>query len=293
MNPPSDRYPNHASDTAQPGVALGSPDTAGPMVAALYGELTPYAWHDPEHDAYQLFHQRSVAMGWLDDRSAGGTGDVQGLAPGLWGMNDAGWEHPRLPETGLVSWFQVEASAVALDRPLPVRPFLKCAKEATARKGKLHLSAVQVLLPVGGLDSSARPRYATVPSMLGADWFGTCARDSRTPVEVTISSGRNASLPMMPQRITEALGRLEQDVFLRTGNGPASRNTDVPAPFDDSFWGGPPEHGVVWRGELAEWSCDAIGWLAEVAADLAAGLGVRSPLLFTAQRPPTTGGSGG
>ncbi len=47
---------------------------AGTMFAALYGELVPHAWRDPEseHDAYSLFYHRSLAMGWLDDRGAGG-----------------------------------------------------------------------------------------------------------------------------------------------------------------------------------------------------------------------------
>lgn len=39
----------------------------------------------------------------------------------------------------------------------------------------------------------------------------------------------------------------------------------------------------------AEWSCDSVGWLAEVVADLAAGLGVGSPLLLTVTRAPSTG----
>ncbi|MGY1498111.1 hypothetical protein ACW4TU_16170 [Streptomyces sp. QTS52] len=105
------------SDTSQPGIAPGARRTTGTMFAALHGELVPHAWRYPgsEHDAYQLFHQHSLAMGWLDDTGAG--------APGLWAMNDAGWGHPLAgPGTELVSWFQVEAGAVPGDRPLPVRP---------------------------------------------------------------------------------------------------------------------------------------------------------------------------
>jgi Asp-tRNA(Asn)/Glu-tRNA(Gln) amidotransferase A subunit family amidase len=45
-------------------------------------------------------------------------------------------------------------------------------------------------------------------------------------------------------------------------------------PSDDSFWNGPPTHRLVPHGELSEWSCDAIGWLAEVIADCAAQLNV-------------------
>lgn len=135
--------------------------------------MVPHAWHDPEHDAYQLFYQRSLAMGWLDDRGAGGGLEDRMLrAPGLWGMDDAGWNHPlAAPGAELVSWFQVDVSAVADDRPLPVQPFLRCAQDATARAGTLNLSAVQLLLPVQGLDPSSRPPYAPVPSILTVDWF--------------------------------------------------------------------------------------------------------------------------
>jgi hypothetical protein len=97
------------------------------MFAAFYGQLDPHPWRNPEpdRDAYALFHQRSLAMGWLDDRSAGGGSEgAMVRAPGLWAMNDAGWDHPlAIPGAGLVSWFQVEVSAVADDRPLPYGRF--------------------------------------------------------------------------------------------------------------------------------------------------------------------------
>ena len=38
------------------------------------------------------------------------------------------------------------------------------------------------------------------------------------------------------------------------------------------------------HADLAEWGCDVIGWLTEVAAELAAGHGVRTPLLVTVRR---------
>jgi hypothetical protein len=262
------------------------------MFAALYGDLVPHAWRDPEseHDAYQLFYQRSIAMGWLDDRSArGGSEDHLLRAPGLWGMNDAGWEDSLAAAgPGLVSWFQVGASALAGDRPLPVRPFLSCAEEATARAGTLHLSAVQLLLPVDGLDPASRPPYARVPAMLTVGWFAERDPRSRTPVEVRINSGRDPSIPAVAQQLTDHLGQLDQDVFVCQSHDVAGRDAVLPPPFGDSFWNGPPLHGVLLRGELAEWSCDAIGWLAEVIADSAARLGVRSPLLLTATRALST-----
>ncbi|WIX80373.1 hypothetical protein QRX50_06225 [Amycolatopsis carbonis] len=47
---------------------------------------------------------------------------------------------------------------------------------------------------------------------------------------------------------------------------------------------GPSRHAVTVHGTLAEWSLDAIGWLAGLAADLGARAGLATPLLVTAQR---------
>ncbi|MEH1014033.1 hypothetical protein V6U90_13100 [Micromonospora sp. CPCC 206060] len=274
--------------TAQPGLVPGSHRTAGTMFAALYGELVPHAWRNPdsELDAYSLFYHRSIAMGWLDDRSAGGGVEDRMLrAPGLWGMNDAGWDHPLAdPGAGLISWFQVGTSAVADDRPLPVQPFLRCAYDATARAGTPHLSAVQVLLPVQGLDPASRPPYAPIPAILTKQWFAEWAPEARTMVEFNINSGRDPSIPAAAQQLTDHLGRLMQDVFVCESHDVAGQEAILRPPFDDRSWNGPPLHGVVLRGELAEWSCDAIGWLAEIVADSTARLGVRSPLLLTVTR---------
>ncbi len=260
--------------TAQPGIAPAAQPTAGTMFAALYGNFVPHNWHDPEHDAYSLFYHRSLAMGWLAD----------GEAPGLWAMNDAGWDHPLAANAELASWFQVEASAVPSDRPLPVQPFLRCAHDATSRAGTLDLSAVQVLLPLRGLAATTRPAYAAVPSMRTIPWFTSRDPRSATPVDVRADSGQDSSILAVTDELANRLGHLDQDVFVGTSHHTTSRSDVLLPPFDDSFWNGPPLNGVVLRGQLAEWSCDAIGWLAEVVAESVAQLGVRSPLLFTVTR---------
>ncbi|MQA62928.1 MAG: hypothetical protein GEU86_15870 [Actinophytocola sp.] len=276
---------NQPAGDAQPGLAPGVHPTAGTMFAALYGELVPHAWRDPESklDAYELFHQRSLAMGWLDDRNAGGgSEDRMRRAPGLWGMNDAGWNHPlAVPGAKLISWFQVEVSAVADDRPLPVQPFLRCAEDATASAGTLNLSAVQVLLPVQGLDPSSRPPYAPVPSIGTVHWFAERDPRSRAPVEVCLDSGQDRSNPVVAQQLKDRLGHLDQKVFEYTSYDVGGEGTGISPPFDDSFWNGPAAQRVTFRGELAEWSLDAIGWLAEVLADCVARLGGHSPIVLT------------
>lgn len=237
-------------------------ESSGTLFAAFYGELVPHPWHDPEHDAYQLFHQRSLAMGWLDR---------------LWGMNDAGWDHPGA-SAGLVAWFQVEAGAVVGDRPLPVRPFLACAGDSVARMGRADLTAVQLLLPVQGIDPASRPAYASVPALQSVHWFGERDPGALTPVTVTLGSGRELL------DVARQVARLDQDVFVHRSQATTAPDDLLSPPFDDSFWGGPALHHTVLRGELVEWSCDAVGWLGEVVADCAARAGVRAPLLLTVSR---------
>ncbi|MFE1348029.1 hypothetical protein [Streptomyces sp. NPDC058757] len=75
------------------------------------------------------------------------------------------------------------------------------------------------------------------------------------------------------------LAALDQDVFRCGGAEGAAGDRTPPPPFHDDFQNGPPLHG-----ELAEWSCDAIGRPAETLADTAARLGARTPLPFEVAR---------
>ncbi|WP_257578073.1 hypothetical protein [Streptomyces sp. JJ38] len=266
------------------------------MIAALYGTLAPHAWRDPgsQLDASSLFYHYSIAMGWLDDRSAGGCEDQVARAPGLWAMNDAGWSHPlTVPGAGLISWFQVEVSAVADDRPLPVQPFLRCAQTATARAGAVDLAAIQLLLPVHGLDPAARAPYAPVPAILTQEWFAEGAAEARTQVEVNVNSGQDQSVAMAAQDLIDRIVHLDQDVFRHESYEVTGQNAVVHPPFDDRAWNGPPLHSVVLRGELAEWSPEAIGWVSEMIADSGSQSGIRSPLLLTITRNPTAEGTSG
>lgn len=253
-----------ASDEPRPGLVPGPSRRAGTLFAALYGELTPRPDGVPvtDRDPYIQFHDRAQAMGWLDN---------------LWGMNDAGREHPlAAPGSALVSWFQVGIESVPGDRPLPVQPFLRCAGDVTTRLGELRLNAAQVLLPANRLDTSARAGHARAPSLSTAAWFDDVR--AATPVLVTVDSGQNPVVPVVAQRMHRWLVSLPQNVFRCES---LVEREPVPPPLPDSFWHGPPRHRVTFQGTLAEWSLDAIGWLGGFLADLAAREGAAVPLLLT------------
>lgn len=274
-----------------------SRQNAGTMFAALYGELTPHPWRGPESDgdAYSLFYQRSLAMGWLDGRDGGTTtaGKHAG-ASGLWSMNDAGWDHPLAPaEPQLAAWFQVEVEAVARDRPLPVQPFLRCAGDTADRVGVLQLEAVQVLLPVQGLVASRRPPEALGASMQTLQWFREGGDKSPVQVDVDVDSGWDPALSVFTDQFADRFDRLSQKVFVRTLDMVVTPEAVV-APLFGSFWNGPSSHRLRLQGELSEWSLDAIGWVGGLIADTGAKLGIGSSLLFTVTRadrrpwnPPT------
>lgn len=253
------------------------------MFAALYGELAPHPWRnrDTAQNAFFLFYDRSLAMGWLDDAAT----DMKLGGAGLWGMNDAGQDHPLAPnDAAMIAWFHVGVEPVPEERPLPVQPFLRCAGDAAARVGIPRLQAVQVLLPVQVLHPSSRPESSLFPSLRTVDWFRDCDPQSRTPVRVTLDSGQASSIRSAVPRIREWISRLDQDVFRCDSYSLTDHDplTTQP-PFDDYFWNGPSLHRATFNGTIAEWSLDALGWLGALIADLSARHGVTTPLLLTAR----------
>lgn len=282
------------NEDAVPGVAPGSRGHVEAMFAAVYGELVPHPWADPDsaQDEYFLFYDRSLAMGWLSDvdatirRTPHGIEQSEVGTPRLWGMNDAGREHPFADSrTPLVAWFQAGIEQVARNRPLPVQPFLQCASDATTRRGTLRLQAAQILLPVQCLDTSFYPEFAQMPSLLTMGWFGDCDPRSRTAVRVTLDSGQSTSIPSSAPQMQDLIRSIDQEVFVCQAHSLTEHDPlAMHAPFDDSFWNGPAFHRATLRGTLAEWSLDAIGWMGSFLADLCARQGVTTPLLLTATR---------
>lgn len=267
--------------TAQPGAVPGAQHAAGTMFAAIYGDqFSPDL--SAKNDAYSLFHTRALAMGWETD---GTPVSDHAVAPGLWGMNDAGWSHPRaqpdLPAP-LAAWFQIDAAPITRNRPLPVQPFLRCAADTLTRAGTIQLRTVQLLLPMHLLATSARRPNAPLPSLETTYWFADSEPEERTSVTVNLNMGTDPTITARSEHVIEHIRRIDQATFRFVSYEPERAGQAVPTPlFTDDFWNGPPEHGLTIHGELAAWSFDAVGWLCEVLADCVSSTGTYDNTLLT------------
>lgn len=274
-----------APRAAQPGLApCSATGASGTLFAALYGELRPHRRGNDEaasEDAYSLFYRRSLAMGWLT--VSGKLGEVNSV--GLWGMNDAGQGSPGGGlGSSLAAWFQVSVGMLPGQRSLPVQPFLCCVDDVVGRLGALQLEAVHLLLPAQMLDVKVGTESLT-SSAYTAGWFSDAGPRSLAEVLVTLDSGQDPTIPRIAPELLRWLRQTDQDVFLCDSY---SLTDHVPLasrpPFGDHFWHGPPLNRATFRGTLAEWSLDALGWLAALLVDSAVRHGANTPLLLTASR---------
>ncbi|MGW4412855.1 hypothetical protein ACWEJ6_53405 [Nonomuraea sp. NPDC004702] len=249
------------------------------MFAALHGELRPYPWRQPspDPDAYSLFVARSSAMGWLAEPTGGDRG--------LWGMNDAGFGSAAGPWRSRAAWFQASLPApAALDLPLPVQPFLACAQWVAARVGVLRLEAVQVSLPVQSLalpDGGFHRTGAVVRLLQQICWFADLLPRARTRVRVTLDGGQNPVLLSVAPDMLGWLRELKQDMFSDFFLTDDEAVMLRPA-ITDELWCGPAEHSVTIDGTLAEWSLDALGWLAALLAEAGRHHRLDCPLMLSA-----------
>jgi hypothetical protein len=266
------------------------------MLAALYGELVPQTKSpplgEPSEDAYSLFHARSAAMGWL-------TPGVEGASGGLWGMNEAEAVPASGPQSRRAAWFQVVLTGQAPGKPLPVQPFLACAGDVVARLGTLQLEAIQLLLPERAApeDRQSAPRSGvrvTEPLLDALNWFADRDPGLRGPVRVTLDGGPDPSIRSAAPAIAQWVQEVRQDVFVYNSYSLAGDDHLVlwPAPLD----GEQPDlahHRVTFRGTLADWSLDTLGWLAAFLADGSTRTGVSMPLIFTADQSELAGSPAG
>lgn len=254
------------------------------MFAALFGELALHSWRDPavaSSDAYRLFVARSSAMGWLAEATEEAPG-------GVWGMNDAGQDPDSESQPSRVAWFQVSLiGPVPAGRPLPVQAFLSCAGDVVARMGMLRLQAVQILLPVQGLDTlaGASSRMRAVGTLLqDTGWFADDDPHVRTGVRVTLDGGQDPSIRSAAPEMLQWMQDIKQDVFSCDSFSLTDDAVVLKPAIIDELWLGPAQHRVTFRGTLTEWSLDSLGWLAAFLACASSRHGVGTPLLLTASR---------
>lgn len=256
------------------------------MYAALYGELKPHMRPDAadkvSQDAYSLFYARSAAMGWL-------TPAAENARHGLWGMNDAEASLGSGPGLSRVAFFQVVLTEAVDGSLLPVQPFLSCAGDVVARLGALRLEAVQLLLPErdahdGRIASPSGMRIAA--GLLDAlNWFADWDPRLRARVRVTLDGGQDALIRAAVPGIVQQVQEINQNVFTCDSFSLADDDHLVlgPTPLDGT-WTDTDHHRVTLTGTLAEWSLDALGWLAAFLADMSSRHGVSTPLMLNADR---------
>ena len=254
----------------------------GTMFAGLHGELTLHPWRDPvaaESDAYSLFHSRSVAMGWLTEAKEGATG-------GFWGMNDAGQQGPDpQAQYPYALWFQVAVSQlVSPKQSLPLQPFLACIGDVIARMGRFQLDALQVLLPLQSFDrlADASSRHdALFAPLSSTGWFFERNPSAAVRVQVVLNGGQSPAICSVATELFERLQQVKQTVFV-CDEFSLTDDTNLEKPiYIDDLWVGPPQHPLTIYGTLAEWSLDALGWLAAFLAAISFELGITTPLLLT------------
>lgn len=263
------------------------------MFAGLFGDLVPHPRADaPEvvsQDAYSLFYARSSAMGWL-------TPAVEGASGGLWGMNDAGSAPGSGAQPSRAAFFQVVLTEPDLAKLLPVQPFLACAGDVMARLGTFRLDALQVLLPERDADEdalfwSSREMRAAKSLLYASNWFGDRAPRLRAPVRVTLDGGPDPSVRAVAPSVLRWVQGLRQEVFVAGSLSLADDDhlTLRPVPFEDPA-SPAVHHRVTFGGTLAEWSLDALGWLAAFLGDGLSRHGVRTRFMLTADRTATERG---
>ncbi|MDQ2816369.1 MAG: hypothetical protein M3Z75_32135 [Actinomycetota bacterium] len=275
-----------------PEPAVFGTQAARTMYASLHGEFMPHPRPDAlgkvSQDAYSLFYARSAAMGWLAPA-------VEDGPDGLWGMNDAEAGSASGPRPSRVAYFQVVLTGSSPEKVPPVQPFLSCAGDVVERLGRLRLEAVQVLLPERDADADGRPAspsgMAVAASLLDAlNWFADCDPRRRAEVRITLDGGPDSTIRAAAPGIVQWVQEIDQNVFSFDSLSLADDDYLVLAPT--TFYRGLADsdhHRVTLRGTLAEWSLDALGWLAAFLADVSSRHGTTTPLMLTADRSAPSG----
>ncbi|MDT0329834.1 hypothetical protein [Nocardiopsis lambiniae] len=254
------------------------------LFCALHGTMEPHPWYDPATaDPYILFHARSHTRRWL---AAPDDGRPEA---GLWGMNDAGLD--PLDEDSRRLWFQVSQQPLARPRrAVPAQQMLDCAGAVADRVGRLDLEAAQLLVPLQELPPGPHEgAYGDLVSAL--PWFAELPARARTAVTVSLDSGTGTEAADAAPAMVERLREIRQQVFTDITAAPgrdAARGLTPGIPDFPAV--GAEGHRATFEGYLAEWSCEATGWLMALICEAAIEQGVRVPVVATIRLSPRPGG---
>lgn len=270
---------------AEPAIFPGARQ-ARPVIVVLHGELQLHPRRDPHADfadLYGLFYPRSSAMGWLTEAVEGGA------KGGFWGMNEAEYDASPGRSPHEIAWCQVDLTNPDATGRVPLQPLLTCLGDSVARIGTAQISAIQIALPA--LEPGRSSSDSALRALTGDDscWFLDSDPQSTTRIRITLDGGRHprihAAAPNMLEWMMRAQRVASFDSLL-----PPDDDLDPPNPyFEADTWPGPPQHRTTMRGTLAEWSLDALGWLAALVAAAASHHGVSAPWMLTVKRVDTSG----
>jgi hypothetical protein len=107
-------------------------------------------------------------------------------------------------------------------------------------------------------------------------------------VRVTLDGGSDPAIQRVAQLLLRWLQAANQNIYNATSFSLSDEAHLVlgPVRLDREFMTNDAHHRVTLHGTLAQWSLDALGWLAAFIADVCAKLHVDGPLLMTADRLP-------
>lgn len=259
---------------------------AQPVIAALYGELQQHPWwsgahvDSPPSDLYGLFHARSSAMGWLTEA-------VEGAKGGFWGMNEG--EHDASAGPRWIAWCQVALTRPEVAGRIPLQPLLACLGDTVARIGTPQVTAIQIALPALEPVPSSTDSAIHTLTFIDASWFLGSDPQSTTGIFVTLDGG---SSPRIRAAAQGMLGWMSKAPRVASFNAllPPDDALDPPdRSFEGDTWPGPPQHRATLSGTLVEWSLDAVGWLATLAAAAASHHGVSTPWMLTVRSVDRSG----
>lgn len=246
------------------------------LFVGVYGSMVFHPWIEADtrgEDAYSLFVSRSTSMRWSSTSSHDPSVD-------LWGMNDAGLEWSRKKSPYRVSWYQV--TVVAEDQKLvalPIQPVLACIEYSLHRLGQLHLTSLQLLLPVHLSDAA----HSRIVSSIA--WFDLSEPDEPASVRITLDAGEDGDLFRDPARILTHLSDRSFGKFkIDSHSFDADLTVSPTPPVVGDLWMGAARNRISLQGTIPEWSFDSLACLSMIIVEVCRRCDARTTVLMSVDK---------